>query len=100
MPHRPWGAHTRLEFFAPDLKKEALWSDRLFDISLNSVSKWKARCLPSVKAYFEKFGKSPKNLASSFRSLVEFYSRGEKWNAEGTALEAKRGSNTYLVRDD
>ena len=73
---------------------------RLLDISLNSVSKWKARCLPSVKAYFEKFGKSPKNLASSFRSLVEFYSRGEKWNAEGTALEAKRGSDTYLVRDD
>ena len=73
---------------------------RLLDISLNSVSKWKARCLPSVKAYFEKFGKSPMNLASSFRALVEFYSRGEKWTADGAALEAKRGSETYLVRDD
>ena len=73
---------------------------RLLDISLNSVSKWKARCLPSVKAYFEKFGKRPKLLASSFRYLVEFYSRGEKWNPECTALEAKRGGDTYLVRDD
>ncbi len=73
---------------------------KLLDISLNSVSKWKARCLPSVKAYHEKFGKAPKNLSSSFRSLVEFYSRGEGWNAEGAALEAKRGDETYLVRDD
>lgn len=73
---------------------------KLLDISLNSVSKWKARCLPSVKAYYEKFGKSPKNLSASFRSLVEFYSRGEKWNAEGTSLEAKRGDETYLVRDN
>ncbi len=73
---------------------------RLLDISLNSVSKWKARCLPSVKAYFEKFGKAPKNLSASFRALVEFYGRGEKWNADGNALEAKRGDDTYLVRDD
>lgn len=73
---------------------------RLLDISLNSVSKWKARCLPSVKGYFAKFGKSPKNLSASFRALVAFYSRGERWNAEGNALEAKRGDDTYLVRDD
>ena len=72
---------------------------RLLDISLNSVSKWKARCLPSVKGYFAKFGKPAKNLSASFRALVEFYSRGEKWNAEGNALEAKRGGDTYLVRD-
>lgn len=73
---------------------------RLLDISLNSVSKWKARCLPSVKGYFAKFGKPPKNLSASFRSLVEFYSRGERWNDEGTALVAKRGADEYLVRDD
>ncbi|MBO5905291.1 MAG: tagaturonate reductase [Kiritimatiellae bacterium] len=80
--------------------KNPFINHKLLDISLNSVSKWKARCLPSVKAYYEKFGKSPKNLSASFRSLVEFYSRGEKWNAERTALEAKRGDETYLIRDD
>lgn len=80
--------------------KNPFINHKLLDISLNSVSKWKARCLPSVKAYYEKFGKSPKNLSASFSSLVEFYSRGEKWNAEGSALEAKCGDETYLVRDD
>lgn len=80
--------------------KNPFINHKLLDISLNSVSKWKARCLPSVKAYYEKFGKPPKDLSASFRSLVEFYSRGEKWNAEGIALEAKRGDETYLVRDD
>ena len=88
-------AHAVTERF-----KNPFIDHRLLDISLNSVSKWKARCLPSVKAYFEKFGKPPKNLSASFRALVEFYGRGEKWNAEGTALEAKRGEDTYLVRDD
>jgi tagaturonate reductase len=88
-------AHAVTERF-----KNPFIDHRLLDISLNSVSKWKARCLPSVKGYVAKFGRQPKNLVSSFRSLVEFYSRGEKWNAEGNALEAKRGSDTYLVRDD
>jgi tagaturonate reductase len=88
-------AHSVTERF-----KNPFIDHRLLDISLNSVSKWRARCLPSVKGYFAKFGKAPKNLSASFRSLVEFYSRGEKWNAEGNALEAKRGDETYLVRDD
>ena len=88
-------AHAVTERF-----KNPFIDHRLLDISLNSVSKWKARCLPSVKGYVAKLGRQPKNLVSSFRSLVEFYSRGEKWNAEGNALEAKRGSDTYLVRDD
>jgi tagaturonate reductase len=88
-------AHAVTERF-----KNPFIDHRLLDISLNSVSKWKARCLPSVKGYVAKFGRQPKNLVSSFRSLVEFYSRGEKWNAEGNALEAKRGGDTYLVRDD
>jgi len=88
-------AHSVTERF-----KNPFIDHRLLDISLNSVSKWKARCLPSVKGYFAKFGKPPKNLSASFRALVAFYSRGEKWNAEGNALEAKRGDDTYLVRDD
>ncbi len=88
-------AHSVTERF-----KNPFIDHRLLDISLNSVSKWKARCLPSVKGYFAKTGKPPENLSASFRALVEFYSRGERWNAEGNALEAKRGSDTYLVRDD
>ena len=88
-------AHAVTERF-----KNPFIDHRLLDISLNSVSKWRARCLPSVKGYVAKFGRQPKNLVSSFRSLVEFYGRGERWNADGSALEAKRGADTYLVRDD
>ena len=88
-------AHAVTERF-----KNPFIDHRLLDISLNSVSKWRARCLPSVKGYFAKFGRPAKNLSSSFRSLVEFYSRGERWNAAHNALEAKRGDETYLVRDD
>ena len=88
-------AHAVTERF-----KNPFIDHRLLDISLNSVSKWRARCLPSVKGYVAKFGRQPKNLVSSFRSLVEFYGRGERWNADGNALEAKRGADTYLVRDD
>ena len=88
-------AHAVTERF-----KNPFIDHRLLDISLNSVSKWRARCLPSVKGYFAKFGRPAKNLSSSFRSLVEFYSRGERWNEAHNALEAKRGDETYLVRDD
>ncbi|MDR1533245.1 MAG: tagaturonate reductase [Clostridiales bacterium] len=45
----------------------------LLSISLNSVSKWRARVLPSVKAYIERFGKVPARLSFGFAALVEFY---------------------------
>ena len=34
----------------------------------------KARCLPSLKAYIEKFGKLPANLTLSLAALIRFYS--------------------------
>lgn len=45
-------------------------------ISLNSVSKFRVRVLPSILQYREKFGKSPKNLLFSFAKLIEFYKLG------------------------
>lgn len=49
---------------------------KLESISLNSVSKIKARVMPSVKEYVEKFGKCPKILSFSFASLIKFYTGG------------------------
>ena len=69
----------------------------LLSIALNSVSKWRARCLPSVIAYYERFGKIPKNLAFSLAALLKFYSSDER--ADG-ALIGHRGDNTYMIRDD
>lgn len=45
-------------------------------ISLNSVSKFRVRVLPSILQYREKFGKNPKHLLFSFAKLIEFYKLG------------------------
>ena len=45
-------------------------------ISLNSVSKFRVRVLPSILSYIEKFGTMPKNLLFSFAKLIEFYKKG------------------------
>ena len=45
-------------------------------ISLNSVSKFKVRVLPSLLQYIEKTGKKPKNLIFSLAKLIEFYKTG------------------------
>ena len=46
------------------------------DISLNSVSKFKVRVLPSLVAYYEKFGKLPQGLCKAFGCLIRFYKEG------------------------
>ena len=45
----------------------------VLDISLNSVSKWKARVLPSFKDYYNKYNALPPALTFSFAALVSFY---------------------------
>ena len=45
-------------------------------ISLNSVSKFKVRVLPSIKEYIKRKGKMPKKLLYSFAKLIEFYKNG------------------------
>ena len=45
----------------------------LLSISLNSVSKWRTRCLPSLITYKEKFGSLPKCLTFSLAALLKFY---------------------------
>ncbi len=42
-------------------------------ISLNSVSKFKVRVLPSILGYIERKGAMPDNLLLSFAKLIEFY---------------------------
>ncbi len=45
----------------------------LISISLNSISKFKVRVLPSILVYQDKTGKWPKNLIHSFAALILFY---------------------------
>ncbi len=50
-------------------------------ISLNSVSKFKVRVLPSILEYIKRYGKYPENLILSFAKLIEFYKNGEPSDA-------------------
>ncbi len=69
----------------------------LLSISLNSVSKWRARCMPSLLGYIEKKGEVPKYLAFSIAALMQFYS-GEE--IRDGVLIGKRDGQEYEIKDD
>lgn len=69
----------------------------LLSISLNSVSKWKARCLPSFKDYYRIKNKIPSHLSFSLAALIAFY-RGERDGKEG--LISYRDGKEYMIMDD
>ncbi len=48
----------------------------LASISLNSISKFKVRVLPSVTEYIKRFNKMPEALILSLAKLIEFYKNG------------------------
>ena len=62
-------------------------------IALNSVSKWRARVLPSLRDAYAA-GTVPAALVFSFAALLAFYTAA----ADGTAVTAD--GRTYTVRDD
>jgi tagaturonate reductase len=70
----------------------------LLSISLNSVSKWKARVLPSFKDYYKNIGEIPKLITFSFAALLAFYSSE---NLKEDGLYAKRlNGDEYVIHDD
>ena len=85
-------ANAVIERFENPFIKHALLS-----ISLNSVSKWKARCLPSLKGYVEKFNEIPKHLSFSLAALMSFYTGTE---IKDNALIGHRGEEEYKILDD
>lgn len=62
----------------------------LLSISLNSVSKWRTRCLPSLLAYYEKYDKLPPMLSFSLAALLKFY----------TSSSRETDGKEYAVNDD
>ena len=69
----------------------------LLAICLNSVSKWRARCMPSLLIYVEKNGKLPPRLTFSLASLMALYHGGK---LEGGKLVCLRGDEPYTLQDD
>jgi len=68
----------------------------LLAISLNSVSKYKARILPTVLDTYSKTGSLPKYLCFSLAALMAFYS-GEKGDGK---LVGNRDGAPYNIVDD
>lgn len=70
---------------------------RLLSISLNSVSKWRARCMPSFLAYIEEKGQLPGHLTFSLAALMALY----QGNAmKDGALQCERAGVPYQILDD
>ncbi len=71
---------------------------QLISIALNSVSKWRARNLPSFEDYYAKYGKIPANMTVGFSYLMFLYSRIVK-NADGK-FTVNVGGRTLEITDD
>ncbi|MDE5589327.1 MAG: tagaturonate reductase [Acetatifactor sp.] len=69
----------------------------LLAISLNSVSKWRARCLPSLLGYVDKFGRLPAHLTFSIAALMAFYQGNE---IQDGVLKGDRNGQPYDIKDD
>lgn len=65
--NRAFGAAVLERFSNPFIKH------LLLSIALNSVSKFKARVLPTILEYKDEFGKYPKGLVFSLAALIAFY---------------------------
>ncbi len=72
----------------------------LMSISLNSTSKWRARCMPSFLEYVEKEGKLPHCLAMGYAAYIAFFSNDiQELNEQGLVCRRPAG-NTYTCSDD
>ena len=69
----------------------------LLAIALNSISKWRARVLPTFKDSLAATGKLPKLLTYSLAALLAFYRTSEQGDQ---CLIGSRTGNTYEIHDD
>lgn len=70
----------------------------LLAISLNSISKWKGRILPTFKDSVAATGKLPKWLTYSLAALLSFYRSTEE--GDGCLIGSRAAGNTYEIHDD
>lgn len=98
-PFVPLSKEETLEFASSVFERfeNPFIDHELLSISLNSVSKWKARVLPSFRDYYNKNGKLPKLLTFSFAALLAFY-RSDDLQADGLHSHRKNGDE-YVIHD-
>ena len=86
--------------FANSIKSRFLnpfLNHQLLSISLNSISKWKARVLPSFNDYYIKHGKIAPLMTIGFSYLMALYSR---INKEDNKYTVKLNDKTVEFKDD
>ncbi len=65
-------------------------------ISLNSVSKFKVRVLPSLLEYIKRKGEMPQNLLMSFAKLIAFY-KTDMPNDDAAVMEFMKNSDVKTI---
>jgi len=65
-------------------------------ISLNSVSKFKVRVLPSILEYIKRYDKMPENLLVSFGKLIKFYKEGTP-NDDAAVMEFMKSASVEEI---
>jgi len=73
---------------------------QLMSITLNSTSKWKARDLPSLLEYVDKFGTLPKALCMGFAAYIAFYTTNMQRREEDGLVCKRAAGNEYKCQDD
>ncbi len=69
-------------------------------ISLNSVSKFKVRVLPSILAYKQKTGKAPRHLLFALAMLIRFYKEGTPGDDAAVIARLQSASVAELLADE
>lgn len=72
----------------------------LLSIALNSVSKFKARVLPTIVEYKEKFGTYPQGLVFSFAALIAFYRTDDANDSEDILEFMKTASVEDILKNE
>ncbi|MBQ8294817.1 MAG: tagaturonate reductase [Clostridia bacterium] len=86
--------------FADSVKERFLnpyLNHQLVSISLNSISKWRARVLPSFKDYVARYQRLPKYLTIGFSYLMALYAKIEN---DGDRYEVKLQNRVIELKDD
>lgn len=86
--------------FAADVKdrfRNPYIKHKLLDISLNSCSKWCARCMPSFLSYVERKGELPTALTFSLAAFIKFY-QGEM--RDGKYMGIRANGDQHEIKDD
>ena len=72
----------------------------LLSIALNSTSKWRARCMPTLLDYVSANAVLPRCLTTSLAALIAFYTNEPQSMEDGRCICRRGGGAEYPVVDD